>query len=85
MKASSLGEGGAQVAVWDASIRALHWALATLTARSAWPMNCSVQPTANSTIGTTRGADASHAMANHAIEMTISGMPSVWQKRLTGC
>jgi hypothetical protein len=42
------------------------------------------QPTANSVRGTTQNPEIQIDATNSGIDTTMSGMPTVWQNRLTG-
>jgi hypothetical protein len=51
----------------------------------AWPTNWKIQPTRNSASGTGQNPPTNSAITASGSDSTISGMPSVWQNRLTGC
>src|SRR6185436_15929175 len=51
----------------------------------AWPTNWKIQPTRNSASGTGQKPPTNSATTSSGSDSAISGMPSVWQNRLTGC
>jgi hypothetical protein len=48
-------------------------------------MNWNTQPPMNRLVGIGHSRSTTSAAANSGSEITMSGMPTVWQNRFTGC